>query len=399
MTDILFVDDQPEELADLEKSLRKFRQDWYMEFAQGGAEALKMIKARGYDAVVTDLDMPDVSGPALLKEVQKYSPQTVRILLSYRRERTQAVESTSVAHQHLAKPCDVDLLEMAINDALALRYHMDSHAIRDLVGRVDHLPTLPDTYLKLVEELDSPQSSLARVGDIVRNDVAITAKILQLVNSSYFGLPVHVSDISHAVALLGVNVVKPLVLSSGLFEQFSPGSLGQFSLPTLIEHSAEVAMASRCISQLEGAVTEDCDDAFMAGMLHDLGQVVLASNFTAQYDELRAHALETETPLHELELAEFQASHADLGAYLLGLWGLPASIVEAIVWHHTPYHSTHDRFTPLAAVHAAECLLGANRNPMGEASEISHEFLDRFHRNERIGVWSAALGTETAATE
>ena len=397
MTEILFVDDNPEELAQLEKSLRKFRQEWYMEFASSGSDALKMVQSRDYDAVVTDLDMAEVSGPELLREVQRRSPQTVRVLLSYQRERAQAIQSTSVAHQHIGKPCDVDLLEMVINDALALRFHMDSRAIRDLVGSIDHLPTLPGTYMKLLEELESPHSSLARVGEIVRGDVAITAKILQLVNSSYFGLPVHVSDISHAVALLGLNIVKPLVLSSGLFEQFSPGSLGQLSLPTLVDHSAEVAVASRCIAQLEGAVTEDCDNAFMAGMLHDLGQLVLAKNFTAQYDDIRRHALETETPLHELETAEFQANHADLGAYLLGLWGLPAPIVEAIVWHHTPFLSTHDRFTPLAAVHAAECLLTAVDNPMGEASDISHEFLSRSHRNERLDAWSAALGTEPAS--
>jgi HD-like signal output (HDOD) protein len=237
---------------------------------------------------------------------------------------------------------------------------------------------------------------VARVGDIIRGDVSISAKILQLVNSSYFGLPVHVTDVSHAVALLGLNVVKPLVLSSGLFQQFAPGSLGEFSLSYLVDHSTEVALAARCVAQLEGAAPEDCDHAFMAGMLHDLGQLVLAKNFTAQYDQMREHARESDSALHELEQAEFDATHADLGAYLLGLWGLPAPIVEAIVWHHTPFCSTHDRFTPLAALHAAECLLARQTNSTGENSDISHEFLARIGRTDRLSVWAVALGTEPA---
>lgn len=395
MIEILFVDDQPEQLASLEKSVRKFRQDWDMEFASSGEQAVRLLASREFDVVVTDLDMPRVSGADVLQHVQQTTPSTIRILLSDRGECEQAMQSTGVAHQHLPKPCDADLLEAAISDAYALRRHMSDDALRELVGRIDQLPTLPDTYTALTEELGSPSSSLARVGEIVRGDVAISAKILQLVNSSYFGLPVHVTDVSHAVALLGLNVVKPLVLSSGLFAQFAPGSLGRFSLPHLVDHSAQVALAARCVAQLEGAAPEDCDHSFMAGMLHDLGQLVLAKNFTAQYDQLREHAQQSGESLHELESAEFQANHADIGAYLLGLWGLPTPIVEAIVWHHTPFQSTHDRFTPLAALHAAECLQSADPNQSTDAADISHEFLARIARTDRLSVWSVALGAET----
>ncbi len=394
MIEILFVDDQPEELAELEKSLRKFRNEWSMEFASSGKDAIRRIAAHEFDVVVADLDMPEISGGDLLRLVQKQSPKAVRILLSKRGECEQAMQSTGAAHQHLAKPCDADLLGMTICDTFSLRYHLENDNIRDLVGRLGQLPTLPDVYTELMHELESPHSSVARVGEIIRGDVSISAKILQLVNSSYFGLPVHVTDVSHAVALLGLNVVKPLVLSSGLFQQFAPGSLGEFSLSYLVDHSTEIALASRCVAQLEGATAEDCDHAFMAGMLHDLGQLVLAKNFTAQYDAMRRHARDSDTPLHELETAEFEANHADLGAYLLGLWGLPAPIVEAIVWHHTPFQSTHDRFTPLVALHAAECLLAEQANAVGENSVVSPEFLARIRRTERLSVWSVALGSE-----
>lgn len=394
MIEILFVDDQPSELAELEKSLRKFRNEWSMEFVRSGTEALRRMASREFDVVVADLDMPEMSGGELLRVVQEQSPKSVRILLSNRSECEHAMQSTGAAHQHLAKPCDVDLLEMTISDTFSLRYHLENENIRDLVGRLGQLPTLPDVYTELMRELESPNSSVARVGEIIRGDVSISAKILQLVNSSYFGLPVHVTDVSHAVALLGLNVVKPLVLSSGLFQQFEPGSLGEFSLNYLVDHSTQVALSARCVTQLEGVTSEDCDHAFMAGMLHDLGQLMLAKNFTAQYDAIRTHARESGTPLHELETAEFEASHADLGAYLLGLWGLPAPIVEAIVWHHTPFQSTHDRFTPLAALHAAECLLAQQENTVGENSEISHQFLARIGRNDRLSVWAVALGTE-----
>lgn len=397
MLNILFVDDEPKVLAGLRRMLRRYRSEWEMEFAEGGEAALELLQQRQFDVVVSDMRMPKMDGAALLRRVQDEYPSAIRIILSGHSDKEHTMRAVGPAHQYLAKPCDPEVLRRTIVDTCALRDRIDCDAVRNLIGRIDQLPTLPDVYRELVAELDSPAASIARAGEIVASDVSVSAKILQLVNSSFFGLPVHVTDLPHAVALLGLDIIKPLVLSTGLFQQFQSGSLGKFSLAGLVDHCMEVGLSARCIAQLEGASTDTCDHAFMAGMLHDLGQLIIAQSFPAQYDHVRDAAAAGEGPLHELEMAEFEASHADVGSYLLGLWGLPVPVVEAVAWHHDPQESSHHAFTPLAAVHVSEEFLGTS--PVGnyEGTELSHDFIERIGLESRIKVWANALGVENVS--
>lgn len=398
MTRILFVDDEPMLLAGLRRMLHRYHDVWEMEFAEGATQALEMLERAPFDVVVSDMRMPGIDGGELLSEVQRLYPHVVRIVLSGQSDKERTMQAVGLAHQYLAKPCDPQQLLDTINSTCNLRKQFDNPLVRQLAGQTDSLPTLPDVYRELVHELDSPSSSLARVGEIISSDIAISAKILQLVNSSFFGLPVHVSDLPHAVTLLGLGVVKPLVLSSGLFQQFSPDRLGRFSLAGLVDHSVEVAMSARCLAQMEGIPAPACDDAFMAGMMHDLGQLVLAQAYPAQYDHILQTASDQELPLVEVERAEFGATHAEVGAYLLGLWGLPSEVIEAVAWHHQPEISTHTSFTPLAAVHVSESFLVPDLTADYEQARLSRDFIQRLGLSHRVKEWSTALGVEETAS-
>src|SRR5690606_28699496 len=162
----------------------------------------------------------------------------------------------------------------------------------------------------------------------------------------------------------------------------------------LVDHSVEVAMSARCLAQMEGIQPAACDDAFMAGMLHDVGQLVFAGAYPAQYDHVRQTASDQELALVEVEIAEFGATHAEMGAYLLGLWGLPTDVVEAVAWHHDPEASPLTSFTPLAAVHVSESFLVADATADYEQARLSGEFIERLGLAHRVKEWSAALGVE-----
>ncbi|MEM6330544.1 MAG: response regulator [Planctomycetota bacterium] len=389
MTRVLFVDDEPNVLAGLRRMLRNRRAEWDMAFAEGGDAALAMMHEQPFDVVVSDMRMPGMDGAELLGRVQAGWPDTVRLVLSGQSDHELTLRAVGPAQQYLAKPCDPELLYGTIMKTCGVRSRLDTAPIRELVGEIGWFPSLPETYVELVAEMNSPGASIQGASNIISRDIGMSAKVLQLINSSFFGLPVHVDSVEHAASLLGLNVLRPLVLSSEVFRQFDDAQLGGFPLFAFTDHSLCAAMLARRIATLQGASAEVVDNALLAGLLHDVGQVVLAKALPTQYAGVCDRARAGEGPLHELEREAFGASHADVGGYLLSLWGLPIDIVEAVTLHHEPAAGGGDGFSPLTAVHAAEPLVVPENESVPELAELDGEYLARVGCQAKVADWRA----------
>jgi putative nucleotidyltransferase with HDIG domain len=254
------------------------------------------------------------------------------------------------------------------------------------------LPSLPDIYFELVEELRDEEASVDCVGAIISRDISMTAKVLQLVNSSFFGLPVHVNDAKHAAALLGLNTLKPLVLTASIFRQLEESRVSAAFLEKVLSHSMAVAGIGKQLAKTEKLNRDAIDNTFIAGALHDLGKIVLADNFGRDYTVLCHKAKAQQTSIVELEIEQHGASHAEVGGYLLGLWGLPQEIVEAVAFHHDPDNSVDESFTPLTAVHVANFLSTSASDPALDpppVSTIAHAYLSRLGLEDRLDTWRA----------
>ena len=318
MKQILFVDDEPNVLDALRVLLRKYRHDWTMEFAVGGPRALAMLAGRAFDVVVTDLRMPEVDGLTLLKHLREHHPHTVRIVLSGDPGRTTALAAVPHAHQSLTKPCRAGELEGVLARASVLGALIGDPEVRAAIGRLDELPSLPATYARLLGVFENEQSCTADVAEVVGSDLAVTAKILQLANSAFFGGGRQVTSVAQAIPLMGWETVKTLTLTTELFAaRRMPAPIRNFA-GALHEHSSVVAL-------LASALVDEPDrrEAFAAGMLHDVGRLVLASILPGEMTGAGAAGTQ-------------QTLHAKVGAYLLGLWGLPPAIIEAVARHHDP---------------------------------------------------------------
>lgn len=358
MPSILFVDDEPNVLAGLRRMLRCRRDEWDMHFCEGGHAALERLAAAPVDVVVTDMRMPGMDGAELLSQVRRLYPDTVRIILSGHSDQEMTLRAVGPAHRYLAKPCNPSLLTDAIRSTLDIHASACSSEVRRLIEGIDSLPTLPDVYAELVNEANNPGACIQSAGLIIAQDLGLSAKILQLVNSSFFGLPVRVSDVPQAVALLGLGVVRPLVLSTSIVGQFVGRELGGLSLGWLTEHSMQIAIKARALASSDlGALTADeTSDVFLGGLLHDLGRLILAQHQPGEYTKIVAETAKHPESLTDLELAAFGASHAEVGGQLFQLWGLPSTVVEAVSLHHAPSRSRSVTFTSLTAIHAAEVL-------------------------------------------
>jgi HD-like signal output (HDOD) protein len=341
---------------------------------------------------VTDVRMDGMDGFELLAEIKQRSPGAVRIALSGHLEEGSSLRAVGLAHQFSIKPCSMATLQEAIVRATSLRRLLARDDLKRLVASMASLPSVPAPYTQLVKECQGTRNSLKIIGELVADDIGMTAQILHLANSAFFGRSARVTDPVRAVQLLGLETVKALALTSGVFSQFAARRMKHFSLDQLWRHSLITHSFARIITRTENADPSFADDASVAGLVHDAGQLVLAANLPDRYEEALLRATEGGVSLADAESSVFGATHASVGAYLLSLWGLPERVVEAVAFHDSPTAARHRAFTPLAVVHVADALAHPFCAAPGslESPVIDSAHLARLGLADRLEAWERA---------
>lgn len=372
---ILFVDDDQFVLSALRRLLFSYRDHWDVDFIRSGEKALRCMAERPYDVVISDMRMPGMDGAELLENVRRKYPGSVRIILSGQSDDQVGLDALGPAHQYFAKPCDPQLLKATIGRLTDLRARIGDDAMLDVVSRVESLPSLPEAYQQFVDELASQEPSIERVAEIVSQDLAMTAKVSQLVSSTIFELTDPISDPRKAVRFLGLKHLQPLARSAHVFSSLTQPDLRDLEFQGLSEHSLAVAELAREVARVLSEDAQLSDDAYLAGMLHDVGKLVMAVGYRQPYQQLLDEARESKASLWQLERETWATTHADIGAYLCGLWGLPDAIVQAVAFHHEPSLASESRgVTPLTAVHIADVLVHEERDEAGFA-ELDAEYV------------------------
>ena len=346
---ILFVDDEPAILAGLQNLLYKDRRRWDMTFAPSGEVGLEKLRGQAFDVVVSDMRMPGMDGATFLNRVRDASPATARIMLSGHAEREAIVRALPALHQLLAKPCDAATLRATIERSLETEATITDARVRAVIGKIDKLPSPPEILLELARALDTATVTIDEIGAMVARDPGLSAKVLQLVNSGYFGLGQKTSSVAQAVSLLGAEQLRYIAVTASVFSASAKDPPPGLSLRGVQEHALRTASLVRTFAR--GALSEE---AFAGALLHDVGVVVLAMGFPVEYSELVAHAHATGTSELELERATFGTTHPEVGACLLGLWGLPPPILDIVRFHGRPGDAPEASRAVAAAVHVAE---------------------------------------------
>jgi HD-like signal output (HDOD) protein/ActR/RegA family two-component response regulator len=334
---ILFVDDEANVLQGLRSVLRPQRHEWDMVFATGGPAAVEEIKQSTFDVVVTDMRMPIISGAELLQQTKELQPKAVRVVLSGQTDAETALKTVFTAHQFLAKPCDVEKLRSVVKRACQLNELICSDELRGLAGDVSILPAAPRTYLAITQKLADPACPISEVAGIVEREPSLCAKVLQVVNSAFFGLPRTVSSVTQATNYLGTLALRNLALA---METVAAANRAKLPL------SSQDLLAFQTNSLLTGLLgrrwfasdRRRADEAFVAGMLRDMGHLVLAAQ--------------------RRSAATGPDCHAALSAYLLGLWGIPHSVLEPVAFHEHPESVEHDKLDVVDVVHLADHIAG-----------------------------------------
>jgi HD-like signal output (HDOD) protein len=263
-----------------------------------------------------------------------------------------------------------------------------------LFDKIHDYPSLPSLYTQVVNELESPTGSIEMVGWHISQDPIMTAKILQTVNSALYCLPQQINDPGEAVMFLGVERCKSLILLSKLFSQFDNKKCAGFSMERMWQHSIVVGSFARFIALAESQDGSMADQAYTAGLLHDIGKVLLAGNLPQQYQEVTALHRNQDLPVYEAEKKILGTTHAELAGCLLDHWGLGPHIVEAVTHHHRPLECPHIGFNLLTAVHAANALSYKTKGNAHHSShsEVDTAYLEKCGLTESYKSWGQLCG-------
>ena len=395
---VIFVDDEPNVLAGLKRSLYGMRHEWEMVFVPGGLEALQAMEKQPFDIIVTDMRMPMMSGAQLLEEVRLRFPQCLRFILSGQADRDSILKAVNPTHQFLSKPCEPAELKNRLTRALAIKNLLQNEGLRGLVSRLESLPTLPTLYAELINELGKSDPSVSRTGSLISEDMALTAKILQLVNSAFFGLPSPVSSTMNAVGLLGLDIIRALVLSTHVFCKFQSELLSESDMEYLWRHSSAVAGHAKRIAMFENADKHLADECFTTGLLHDLGKLILATAVPNRYQTVLSMVKSNQATLMAAEHDVLGCGHPEVAAYLLSLWGLPSNVIEGAAWQHHPSACNQLGFSAVAATHVAN-ICDEQNNPhwISDRTPLDVNYLNSIGCLEKERGWkNLAQGQPTA---
>jgi HD-like signal output (HDOD) protein len=385
---VLFVDDEPHVLAGLRRRLSRQRNVWEMSFAGGGAEALAMLAEQPVDVVVTDMRMPGMDGAQLLAEVLRRYPATARIVLSGHAGLESIIAAIGPTQQYLAKPCDTDVLVEAIGGVLRIREMLGNEAIRVALGGVESLPKPPGVHMEMVAVVSTPDFTIADVAAVVERDIATSAEVLKLVNSAFFVIPQPVESISRAVALLGVETIRSLALSGAVFRP-GPKLPATFKVAEMHQRGLYTGVLAQRIAVAEGWQHGAPGHALLAGLLHEVGLLVLAAGNPAGYETIRQAAPTDPWEREQLEQEAFGCTVGQASGYLLGMWGFPVALVQAVA--SQPCRPTDPSAVPLD--HAVAFASRYARDPELAAAIEPAGYLDA----DRLARWTAVCAVHQEA--
>jgi putative nucleotidyltransferase with HDIG domain len=388
---ILFVDDEP--------LMREFYRmvgtmlgpDYFVHTASSGKEGLEFLKRSSVDIVVSDLVMPEMNGQEFMAAVAQAHPESMRIVISAHEDQLTVAQCLMFGHRYFSKPFDLKNLSGLLRRICHLKHQVGSEKLRKVVSGLGALPTPPQIYVRLSKAVGSAFTSLEEIGEIVQEDPGLTVKLLQIANSAYFGNMRQIMTPMDALQVVGLEILRALVLCIHAFKFYQDKNFKSISAAELWNHSMNTATAARKLARYENLTTPACEEAFVSGLLHDIGKLVLAANADAEYQQVMERSRNEGTPVDQVEWEMFGATHAQIGAYLLGLWGLPEPIVNTVELHHSLDLHANTGFTPAAALHIAQFL---ERSP-NRISQLDTRFLRQIGVENRVSEWERVLQSES----
>ena len=352
---ILFVDDEPNILQGIRRLLFRFQKQWEIDFAESGKEALEKFAAQPFDFLVSDMRMPNMDGAELLQRIKTKYPDTIRLVLSGQSDRDQIMRSVKLAHRYFTKPCQEDELIETISGLVQWRQKIVSSEVKKIASSISFVPSNVGIINELVAELEKTAPNIGVVRNLVCQDIGLSIKLIQIVSSSFFGERKVIYDPGHAATLLGMDLLRKLLVEAEIYAEGD--EFGQ-KIARLCNASIEMANAAREIAEVRYDDVELQQQAYLSGLLTNVGKMILMHYAPEKYQQVVERVKEKRISLVDAESEIFGLTHTEVGGYILGLWGLPEKVIEAVYYYKDPAKFDREKFHPVTAVFLADTLDG-----------------------------------------
>lgn len=377
---ILFVDDEKQILRSLKRVF--IGSEYKIYLSENGEEALKLLEKTKIDLIITDIKMPVMDGYNLLKEVREKYSSTIRVVLSGNLDGNILIkiQNNCLAKLYLFKPWENDELIKTIENIFSVEKVLKKKNLLEIINCIDFLPSSEGIYNRF-NRLVEKDADISKIAKVIENDPSISAKILQVTNSTMFGFKT--GSITQAITYLGIISVKSIVFNASLYKGLE--NIGnRYIINDLNVFWNHSIMTNRIVSflyqrLLNKKIPNDCA---MAGLLHDIGKVVLLSKYTQEYlDEIK-NIIKVDNIFYYYEEMDFlNITHPEIGGYLLEWWGLPYPIVESALFHHNPLDKNIINKELVSLVHISDIYSWNILDETGHL-EVSDEVLNLFNMSK-----------------
>ena len=349
MTTILFVDSDTSALHCLSDWFNQHRPQWQILTATGFDSAIELSANTELACVVSDLVLADNSGVELLRHMTHKQPKAIRIGFSAEDNAELTLESLHIAHRFISKPEKAERVCEAIERSLALHQLLSDSQLTSLIATMNTLPVLPEVYDRLMLELASENFSIENVSRIIESDISLTATLLRIVNSPYYGMVTHVQSPAHAVNLLGVELIKNILLTDSIASQLKQTMSDTTRINELNAQAGIRGVLANRFSRLAKLEKRQIDHCQMAAMLSNFGELVLHANMIPPES--------TTDSSHNPDL---------VGSCILALWSLPDAIIEAVL------HQNKDELPSgeITAVHVLRTICMLEQADVSDADSL-----------------------------
>jgi HD-like signal output (HDOD) protein len=335
---ILLIDDEPGVLASLRRLLRGENYD--LQFALSGTQALMMLETQKYEIILTDMVMPEMTGTQLFEKVRDIYPDAIRIISSGYEEKPVILEALAkgFAHQYLPKPwSDKDALSL-IATSLGVQKNLARHNLNAVLTSFANLPSKISNRIRIQQILDNPNSSLEVLAKEMEKNPALVAKLLQVANSVHFGLRQPVAGVKEAIVFIGTRYIEILLIAMELFQEIYYGLDAQAR-----RYVDYLWLKSVRRANLTRKIAEEWNDprwvskAFVLGMMQDVGLLVRVHHQPKRFMRMIDLVRNEKKSLIETDRMTFSASHDAVGASLLTIWNFPDDVIHAVANHHNQH--------------------------------------------------------------
>jgi putative nucleotidyltransferase with HDIG domain len=388
MRRVLFVDED----AATREIYEQLQSYWGIEqevhTAGSAAEAIRLMEQLRFAVVVSELALPDMPGLEFLSKVMESHPEAARIVISANNDSLKAAEALNVAHRFFSKPFSFEVLGSLLENLGQYHYLLHDERIRCMIFKTGALPVLPGTWVQLTGLLDSADADISDIARIVEQDPGLTTRLLHTVNSAYFGIARRVVSCSEAIQIVGLELIRGLMMGMKIFDFYKNRPFVRTVFGRIWDHSLRTATGARRLCELEKQSIEICNVAFTAGLLHDIGKLILAANAEEDYRKVIEEADSSRVPWYVAEKELFGTTHAQVGAYLFTLWGFPDPVVRAVENHHNL--EGIEKFAPALAIHAAQCLQRGGEYE----KQLNVGLLNQLGLADKVDLWRDKVSTK-----